>query len=280
MNELRQQFSLPALLKFAGVAKSTFFYRLKADQAIDRYADLRAAVKSVYALHKGRYGYRRITAALRQMGTIINHKTVQRLMRECDLKSIVRRKKYNSYKGEVGSAAPNVLDRDFDAAEPSQKLVTDVTEFKVGDKKLYFSPVLDLFNREVVGYEMAIRPVFELVSESVRKSIANLRAGSTPILHSDQGWHYRMAEFKKMLSDGNVAQSMSRKANCYDNAAMESFFAVLKTEMFHVAKFKSIEDLKVAIHEYIQYYNHDRIKQKLDWLSPVQYRVRHQLAYC
>lgn len=280
MNELRQQFSLPALLKFAGVARSTFFYRLKADQAIDRYSDLKETIKAVYDRHKGRYGYRRITATIRQTGTIINHKTVQRLMQECGLKSIVRRKKYNSYTGEVGSAAPNRLDRDFEADEPGQKLATDVTEFKVGDEKLYLSPVIDLFNREIVGHEMTTRPVFELVGESVRKSIANLSSGSTPILHSDQGWHYRMAEFKKMLSDSNVVQSMSRKANCYDNAAMESFFAVLKTEMFHVARFNSIEDLKVAIHEYIQYYNHDRIKQKLGWLSPVQYRARHQAAYC
>lgn len=280
MNELRQQFSLPALLKFAGVARSTFFYRLKADQAVDRYSDLREKVKTIYHLHKGRYGYRRITAAIRNMGEIINHKTVQRLMGECGLKSIVRRKKYNSFKGDVGSAAPNLLDRDFDADVPGQKLVTDVTEFKVGGEKLYLSPVLDLCNREIVGYEMATRPVFELVSESVRNSIANLSAGSTPMLHSDQGWHYRMAEFKKMLSDGNIVQSMSRKANCHDNAAMESFFAVMKTEMFHVTKFKSIEDLKVAIQEYIKYYNHDRIKQKLGWLSPVQFRTRHQSVHC
>lgn len=274
MLELRQQYPVEGLLKAVGLARSTFYYQQAALLAADKYLQVKARIKAIYDLHKGRYGYRRITAAIRKLGERINHKTVQRLMMELGLKSLVRTKKYKSYKGKVGRTAPNILERRFHAARPKTKLVTDVTEFKVAGEKLYLSPVMDLYNGEIIAYEIARRPVYEMVASMIKKAFATLKPGDTPILHSDQGWQYQMPAYRKMLEDGAVVQSMSRKGNCHDNAAMESFFAVLKSEFFYLNKFSSFEQLETGLAEYMHYYNHDRIKLKLDGLSPVQYRTR------
>lgn len=274
MNELRQQFPLAGLLKLSGLARSTFYYQVKLGQSVDKYLALKHQIQTIFARHKGRYGYRRITLALRNLGQQVNHKTVQRQMALLGLKSLVRPKKYRSYKGEVGHAAPNVLQRQFNAKAPRQKLVTDVTEFNVAGKKLYLSPVMDLFNGEIIAFETATRPTYELVGSMLKKALAKLKAGEKPLIHSDQGWQYRMPAYQRALRSNGVEQSMSRKGNCLDNAAMESFFAVLKSEFYHPNKFSNVEELQIGIRQYIQYYNHDRIKQKLKGLSPVQYRTQ------
>jgi putative transposase len=272
--ELRQHYPLPGLLKLAGIARSTFYYQQKALQACDKHAGLKKQIGDIYARHKGRYGYRRITAAIRKLGKQINHKTVQSLMGKLGLKSLVRPKKYRSYKGEVGHAAPHILKRKFDATGANQKWVTDVTEFNVSGAKLYLSPVMDLYNGEIIAFEMAKRPEFALVGIMLKKALKKLKSGETPILHSDQGWHYRMPAYQRALREKSVVQSMSRKGNCLDNAAMESFFAVLKSEFFHLNKFSSVDELRTGLKKYIRYYNHDRIKMKLKGLSPVQYRTQ------
>jgi putative transposase len=195
-------------------------------------------------------------------------------MVQLGLRSLVRPKKYRSYQGEVGQAAANVLQRQFQAQAAHQKWVTDVTEFNVAGEKLYLSPVMDLYNGEIVAFETARRPVFKLVSSMLEKALAKLTAKDKPMLHSDQGWQYRMPAYQKMLRDKGVAQSMSRRGNCLDNAAMESFFAVLKTEFFYLNKFSSVDELQRGIKQYIHYYNHERIKLKLKGLSPVQYRTQ------
>lgn len=261
-------------MQLAGIARSTFYYQQKAAEAGDKHAGLKKQIAGIYARHKGRYGYRRITATLRQLGKTINHKCVQRLMAKLGLKSLVRPKKYRSYKGEVGHAAPNILKRDFDASAANQKWVTDVTEFNVAGNKLYLSPVMDLFNGEVIACEMSRRPQFALVGSMLRKALKKLKPGDQPILHSDQGWQYRMPAYQRALREKNVVQSMSRRGNCLDNAAMESFFAVLKSEFFHLNKFTSVDQLQAGLKKYIRYYNHDRIKMKLKGLSPVQYRTQ------
>lgn len=171
--------------------------------------------------------------------------------------------------------APNVLKREFTAGEPNQKWVTDVTEFKVGQDKLYFSPIKDLFNGEIVAYSFDTRPVFTLVTSMLTKAQQKLGISEKPMLHSDQGWHYQMTEYRKMLSDAFMEQSMSNKGNCYDNASMESFFGILKSECFHNHKFASIDELKKTIVDYVQYYNQDRIRIGLGGMSPVQYRLAH-----
>jgi len=262
------------LLKIAGLARSTFYYQQQALLAKDKHLALKEQISAVFARHKGRYGYRRITAAVRQAGQRVNHKTVQRLMGELKLKSLVRPKKYRSYKGEVGHAAPNVLKRKFEAHGANQKWVTDVTEFNVAGEKLYLSPVMDLYNGEIIAFETAKRPVFELISSMLKKALAKLKSNDKPMLHSDQGWQYRMPAYQRALRERQIVQSMSGKGNCLDNAAMESFFAVLKSEFFYLNKFSSVDALKKGLKEYIRSYNHDRIKMKLKGLSPVQYRTQ------
>ena len=135
MIELRQQYPLASLLKVAGLARSSFYYQQKFMRLTDKYAGLKTRISRIFDQHRGRYGYRRITAAIRREGTIVNHKTIQRLMGTLGLKSCVRPKKYRAYRGEIGQAAPNILERRFRAARPNQKWVTDVTEFSVGGEK-------------------------------------------------------------------------------------------------------------------------------------------------
>lgn len=278
MIELRQQYPLTTLLKVAGLSRSTFYYQAKVQQAGDRHAELKASIGAIYERHKGRYGYRRITDELRNAGLAVNHKTVQRLMQLLGLKSLVRLKKYRSYRGQLNANVPNVLDRQFRADQPNQKWVTDVTEFNVRGDKLYLSPVMDLYNGEIVAYETQRRPDFPLVSNMLKKALGKLNSEQAPLLHSDQGWQYQMPAYRRQLAAGGLTQSMSRKGNCLDNAAMESFFGTLKSEYFYLNKFDSIELLENGLRQYIHYYNHVRIKTKLKGLSPVQYRTQPTVA--
>ena len=274
MIELRPQYPLASLLRAAGLARSTFYYQQAALLVVDKYAAIKDQIKAIYDLHKGRYGYRRITATLRKQGNLINHKTVQRLMEELQLKSLVRLKKYRSYRGQVGQVAPNLLERNFNASSPNEKWVTDITEFKVDGKKLYLSPVMDLFNGEILAYTTSKRPLFNMVGTMLSKAFARLGPQDRPVLHSDQGWQYQMDKYRQRLDEHAVTQSMSRKGNCLDNAAMESFFGTLKSEYFHLNSFISLEELETGLRGYIRYYNQDRIRLKLDGLSPIEYRQR------
>jgi putative transposase len=262
------------LLKAATLPRSTFYYQVNALRSADKYQELKDHIKTIYDRHKGRYGYRRICVEVRRLGQVVSQNTVQRLMGELGLKSLVKVKKYQSYRGEAGRIAPNHLDRRFTARLPNEKWVTDVTEFKVAGEKLYLSPVLDLFNGEIVAFETARRPVFSMVADMLKQAIAKLSGDEKPMVHSDQGWQYQMPAYQRMLGEMGMVQSMSRKGNCHDNAAMESFFGTLKSELFYLSKFASIDQLERALPEYIHYYNHERIKLSLGGCSPAQYRMQ------
>jgi len=271
--KLKRRFPLPDLLRVVGLARSTFYYQLKAQQKPDRHAALKELVHRVYHEQKGLYGYRRVALVIRK-DKLVNKKVVERLMAEQGLKSVVRPKKYRSYRGVVGKVAANLLERNFVAQRPNQKWVTDVTEFKVAQQKLYLSPVMDLYNGEIVAYETAKRPCYSLVGNMLDKALDCLGEKPKLVLHSDQGWHYQQAQYRHKLRGRGVKQSMSRKGNCLDNAAMESFFGTLKSEFFYLKRFESVDELKAGLDEYIRYYNHDRIKLKLNGLSPVEYRAQ------
>jgi putative transposase len=265
---------LATLLEVAELARSTFYYHQKVLQAGDRYAELKQRIQAIYASHRGRYGYRRITAVIRQAGEQVNHKLIRRLMVQLGLKSLVRPKKYRSWRGEAGRVAPNLLNRQFEAQRPNEKWVTDVTEFNVKGQKLYLSPVMDLYNGEIVAWQSSTRPSFDLVGTMLRKALSRLGCDERPLLHSDQGWQYQMAAWRGLLDQRALRQSMSRKGNCLDNAAMESFFGTLKAEFFYLNEFNSVEQLQAGLRQYIHYYNHERIRLKLKGLSPVQYRTQ------
>lgn len=194
-------------------------------------------------------------------------------MKILQLKILIRVKKYRSYRGELGKTVPNILERDFKTDQPNRKWATDVTEFNVSGNKLYLFPIIDLFNGEIISYELSERPVFAQVVNMLKKSFRKIKTTENIILHSDQGWQYQMRSYQHLLQEKGIIQSMSRKGNCLDNAIIENFFGTLKSEMFYTKKFTTIQELKKEIKEYINYYNHDRIRLNLKGKSPVQYRT-------
>ncbi|TQR05962.1 IS3 family transposase [Psychrobacillus soli] len=270
--ELRHEFPVMELVKLAGIPRSTYYDLVKRVNQPDPDADLKAEIKEIYEEHDGRYGYRRIRDELTIRGQVVNHKKVQRIMKELGLKCLVRMKKYKSYKGTVGKIAPNILDRQFTAEQPNEKWVTDITEFKLFGEKLYLSPVLDLFNSEIITYTIGSRPTYSLVSEMLDKALEYLPENHSLLMHSDQGWHYQMKQYRNALKNRGVIQSMSRKGNCYDNSVMENFFGILKSEFLYLKEFESVDHFKQELQNYINYYNHKRLKSKFK-MSPVQYRT-------
>jgi putative transposase len=272
---LKADFPLPVLLQVAGLARSTFFYHQARLQGPDPQAALKAAVTELFTKNHGRYGHRRIRTELAKLGWTAAKKTVLKLMRTLRLVCKVRRKKrYNSYQGAQGRVAPNVLNREFEADAPNQKWVTDVTEFRVGDRKLYLSPVMDLFDRQIISHTISTSPNLELTNTSLRQALTTLQDGQKPLVHSDQGVQYQNASWRALLEGAGAVQSMSRKGNCYDNAVIENFFGHLKEELFHHVRFINTDALATALHEYIRWYNTERISTKLKGLSPLQYRAQ------
>ena len=238
----------------------------------DKYEIAKAEITAIYHENRGRYGYRRITAELDNRNLHLNHKTVQRLMKQLGLICHVRAKKYRSYKGEVGKIAPNLLQRDFKAERPNQKWVTDVTEFSLFGQKVYLSPIIDLYSRDVVSYTISDRPVLNMVTTMLEKAFSKIPDVTELILHSDQGWQYQHKQYQRMLKKKGIRQSMSRKGNCLDNAVAENFFGLLKSELLYLQDFQSMEHFKRELIEYIDYYNNRRIKTILKGLSPALHR--------
>lgn len=183
-------------------------------------------------------------------------------------------KKYKSYRGEVGKIAPNLLQRDFEAAKPNQKWVTDVTEFSLFGQKLYLSPILDLCSRDIVSYALSDKPVLSMVTKMLDKAFAQIPENTELILHSDQGWQYQHRQYQRMLKDKGIQQSMSRKGNCLDNAVIENFFGLLKSELLYLQGFQSMEHFKAELVEYLDYYNTSRRKAKLKGLTPAIHRLQ------
>lgn len=271
-------FRLDLLLETAYLARSTYYYQLKQLDGHDKDKEIKGEIQEIYYEHKGNYGYRRITLELRNRGFVVNHKKVQRLMKILGLSAQIRRKrKYSSYQGEVGKKADNLIQRQFEASKPMEKCYTDVTEFAIPNitQKLYLSPVLDGFNSEIIAYNLSTSPNLEQVKAMLDQAFTEEHYENT-ILHSDQGWQYQHQYYHQFLEDKGIQPSMSRKGNSPDNGMMESFFGILKSEMFYGYEktFKSIEHLEQAIVDYINYYNNKRIKVKLKGLSPVQYRTK------
>lgn len=170
---------------------------------------------------------------LHNRGYQVNHKTVQKLMKELNLKCLVRIKKYHSYKGEAGKTAPNLIQRNFKADAPNEKWTTDVTEFALLGTKIYLSPILDMYNSEIISYTISERPVLNQVIDMLEKAFTKIPDNTNLIFHSDQGWQYRHKKYQEKLCKKGIRQSMSRKGNCLDNALMENFFGLLKSEFFY-----------------------------------------------
>ena len=158
ITELRQKYALNLLLQIAKIPRSSYYYHQKRSCGKDKHAKVRGEIRRICQEHKGRYGYRRVTLALHQLGYQTTHKLVMKLMKEEHLTCKLRKKKYRSYRGKIGRIAPNLLDRNFKAKRPNQKWTTDITEFKLFGQKLYLSPILDLFNSEIISYALSKHP--------------------------------------------------------------------------------------------------------------------------
>ncbi len=228
-------------------------------------------VKRVVEESKRRYGYRRVCLQLKKEGIIMNHKKVLRIMKENNLlcnKYGLRRKAYSSYKGNVGKVAKNNLNRDFYVNKINTVWVSDVTEFRIRNSKikLYLSPIMDLYNGEIISYSISKSPTVEFTLKSLKDAIQTIPVKHNLMIHTDQGFHYQHRSWVYTLEKYGIKQSMSRKGNCLDNSPMENFFGLLKQEMFYCENYKTIEELEAAIREYIDWYNNKRIKTKLNGL--------------
>ncbi|MFS9170077.1 IS3 family transposase [Streptococcus mitis] len=278
VQELMTEFSLDILLKTIKLARSTYYYNLKQLEKPDKDQELKAEIQSIFIEHKRNYGYRRIHLELRNRDYLVNHKRVQRLMKVLNLQAKMRQKrKYSSHKGDVGKKAENLIQRQFEGSKTMEKCYTDVTEFAIpaSTQKLYLSPVLDGFNSEIIAYNLSTSPNLEQVKTMLEQAFTEKHYENT-ILHSDQGWQYQHDSYHRFLESKGIQASMSRKGNSPDTGMMESFFGILKSEMFYgyEKSFQSLKQLEQAIVDYIDYYNNKRIKVKLKGLSPVQYRTK------
>ena len=240
--------------------------------------DIIQNIKDIFNKHKGNYGVRRVYHELLNRGIKVNHKKVQRLMNKFHLSAKKHPQKYHSYQGHVGVVANNILKRNFIAEEPNRKWTTDVSQFSFSWGKCFFSPIMDMYNNEIVGFDLSRHANYEQIERMLASADIDSRDLSNLIIHSDQGWQYQNPRFVQTLKDHNIKQSMSRKGNCMDNSIMESFFGIMKNEMFygHEDEYKDFNHFKMVVEEYIWYYNNERIKKKSVWLSPVQYRLQNQ----
>lgn len=276
--DLKADHRLPVLLTVAGLARSTYFYHQARVQRPDPKAELNEAIRTIFDQTKGRYGHRRIHRALQTSGQRVAKKTVLKQMRMIGLVCQVRRRKrFTTYRGEVGTTAPNRLNRVFTTTAPNQSWVTDVTEFRIGEERLYLSPVMDLFDRQIIAYTMDRSPNLALTNGAMRQAMTTLAPDHHPLVHSDQGFQYRHRSWQELLAEVGAIPSMSRKGNCLDNAVIESFFGHLKSELF-LDRFTRIDALALAIHDYLHWYNHDRTSATLKGLSPVAYRTQALVA--
>lgn len=286
--ELKQEhdYDINPLLKIANIKRSTFYYQKSLLSKEDKYYEVKKLIVSIYHQHKGRYGYRRIKLVLNNQNELrINHKTVQKLMKELNLASKIRIKRYQSYKGELGATRPNLLldkvvdeqnnkttyVRNFQTITPNEKWTTDVTEFKVCGIKMYLSPLLDMYDHSVISYQVSKTPNIHLVTNMIEEALQTHPVHDL-VVHSDQGWQYQHRKYQEILSSYGAKQSMSRKGNCLDNSIIENFFGHLKSEFYYLEEFSSIENFIEKLDDYINYYNHERLSLKLKGLTPIQYR--------
>ena len=276
VKELREEgYSLKYLLKAIGLSKSTYYYEIgKTDKVLERNTDISSKIESIFKENKGRYGVRRVHQALLKCGFQVNHKRVQRIMKQLGLAGKRPKEKYHSYKGEVGKVADNIVNRDFSTNRPLEKWTTDVSQFSLSWGKCYISPILDMNTNEIISYNLSLSPNMEQIKDMLQKAFERFPSVKGLIMHSDQGWQYQHATYRNELRKHGVVQSMSRKGNCYDNCIMETFFGRLKNEMFYgfEKEYTSFELFSRAIEEYIDYYNNRRIQAKTKWMPPSKFR--------
>lgn len=274
INKLRKKYPLKWLLTIAEVSRAGYYkWRNSRAKKVIRTEEntlLKEHILAIYKLHPY-FGYKRMRRALAREGMIVNHKRVRRLMRELNIRSVIRKKR--PFYGRRGSVLfPNILSREFYAEHPLQKLVTDITYIRVGDSFVYLSAIMDLYNNEIVAWELSMRNDLELVLDTIKQLPKDLLCDA--LLHSDQGFQYTSKSYEKQLTEWGLKGSHSRRGNCHDNACIESFFSHLKTEKIYLVQPKNLLDASKVIEEYINFYNYERFQEKFNGLSPIEFREK------
>lgn len=276
VDALRAAYTLPELLAALGLARSSYFYHRARQHVADKYAGVRGTVTDIFESNHRCYGYRRVQASLMRQRVFVSEKVVRRLMKQAHLKvAMPKPRRYRSYMGEIAPAPENLINRDFQAASPNEKWLTDISEFHIAAGKVYLSPMIDCFDGMVVSWAIGTNPDAELVNRMLDAAIETVAGGSDqPVVHSDRGAHYRWPGWLTRIGQAKLIRSMSRKACSPDNAACEGFFGRLKTEMFYPRDWRttSIEEFIELLDDYIRWYNEKRIKRSLGYRSPIEYR--------
>lgn len=280
MLSIHKGWGLSKLLKVASLPKATYYFELNKPDKDIKNKELMDLIQNIFFENKQRYGFKRITAELRNRGYLVNHKKVLRLMTKLGLRAVVKKQKYHSYIGEVGHIADNIINRDFKASKPNEKWTTDVSQFNCLFGKVYLSPILDMYGTDIVAWDLSLSPNLEQTKRMLDEAFKKNPNIEGLIFHSDMGWQYQHNYYQERLREKGIIQSMSRKGNCIDNCIMETFFGTLKREMFygHEQEFQTFEQLYQAIAEYIDYYNNRRIKGKTKWMPPVKFREASMLT--
>ena len=281
IDALKNKYSLPPLCKKLGLPKSSYYYQEKVFLADDKYQNIRIHICELFDKNRRCFGYRRIYNLLREEGVTISEKVIRRIMRQEGLRVKVRcRRKYNSYKGEISVAVPNLINRDFHADKPNKKWLTDITEFSIKCGKVYLSPIIDCFDGMPVTWTIGTSPNAELVNTMLADAIATLNPSEKPIVHSDRGCHYRWPGWINLMNKSGLVRSMSKKGCSPDNAACEGFFGHLKSEMFYGYNWDdcSVEDFIDQVNDYMNWYREERIQSTLGGMSPMNYRRRMGFA--
>jgi len=275
IDALKNKYSLPKLLNKLMLSRSSYYYQEAAINRADKYADIRQVIIQLFHDNRDAFGYRKIHMLLKKQGITLSEKIVRRIMKDEQLTIKQRRKKkYNSYKGEITPAVENLVQRNFHADKPNQKWLTDITEFSIKAGKIYLSPMIDCFDGMPLTWTIGTAPNQTLTNTMLINAIATLKADEKPIVHSDRGNHYRWPEWIRIMDEAGLTRSMSKKGCSPDNSACEGFFGHLKIEMFYGRNWDdySIDEFIQVLDDYLHWYCSDRIKSTLGGLSPLEYR--------
>ena len=276
VDALKQTYPVAELLETLMLARSSYFYHRAKLRVAEKYTEVRLAMADIFERNHRCYGYRRMRAALSRQCLHLSEKVIRRLMTQGRLVIVKpKRQRYGSYLGEISPAPENLVDRNFKAAAPNEKWLTDISEFQIAAGKVYLSPIIDCFDGQVVSWSIGTSPDANLVNTMLDSAIETIAdTGQQPVVHSDRGAHYRWPGWLSRIANAKLIRSMSRKGCSPDNAACEGFFGRLKTEMFYPGNWRSttIDQFIQALNTYIHWYNTQRIKISLGALSPNEYR--------
>ncbi len=274
LDKYRSKYGVVKLCKLLGISVSSYYKYKKRVKPKKELQDefLCKIIKKFHKKYKENLGYRKMTIFINRIyNTSYSRGYIHRLMKFLNIKSRIRKKKSNRNKSNCYHIADNKLNREFYSNNINEKWLTDVTEFKVGNNKLFLSAIIDLFDNSIISYKISNRNNNELVFSTFDSAIKKYPKGCK-LFHSDRGFQYTSFRFKQKLEKKGIIQSMSRAGKCIDNAPIESFWGVLKTEMFYGMKFSSVKKLEKEIRKYIKFYNNDRYQVALNGLTPMEFR--------